>query len=78
MYIILQRRFLAAFGEIQDISYEAELMSRGKVILDFRNNLPVCEHVHYVYICVVAISQATSIFSVLICLLTMQLAKNFD
>ena len=41
-----QRRFLAAFGEIQDISYEAELMSRGKVILDFRNNTPVHAHIH--------------------------------
>lgn len=42
LYVLMQRRFLAAFGEIQDISYESELMSRGKVILDFRNNMPVC------------------------------------
>ena len=35
-----QRRFLVAFNEIQDISYEVELVSRGRVILDLRN-LPV-------------------------------------
>ena len=39
-----QRRFLAAFADIQGISYEAELISRGKIILDLRSN-PVCDHV---------------------------------
>ena len=34
----LQRRFLAAFNDIQDISYEVELMSRGRVILDMTNS----------------------------------------
>ena len=32
-----ERRFLAAFQEIQDISYEAELMSRGRVLLDVKS-----------------------------------------
>lgn len=32
-----QRRFLAAFSDIQDITYESELMSRGRVIIDMRN-----------------------------------------
>ena len=47
---MIQRRFLAAFGEIQDISYEAELMSRGKVILDFRNNMPVHSYLGDLYL----------------------------
>jgi len=33
-----ERRFLAAFNDIQDISYEVELMSRGRVILDMTNS----------------------------------------
>ena len=31
-----ERRFLAAFSEIQDISYETELMSRGRVTMDVK------------------------------------------
>ena len=30
------RKFLAAFSDIQDISYETELMSRGRVIMDVK------------------------------------------
>ena len=39
----LQRRFLAAFADVQGISYEVELISRGKIILDLRSN-PVSAH----------------------------------
>ena len=39
-----QRRFLVAFSDIQDITYEPELMSRGRVILDMRNQ-PVRAHI---------------------------------
>ena len=31
-----ERRFLAAFSDIQDICYESELMSRGRVVMDVR------------------------------------------
>jgi focal adhesion kinase 1 len=37
-----ERRFLAAFSEIQDISYETELMSRGRVTMDVKTGgMPV-------------------------------------
>jgi hypothetical protein len=38
VFLPLQRRFLAAFADIQGISYEVELIARGKIILDLRNN----------------------------------------
>ena len=31
-----ERRFLAAFSDIEDICYESELMSRGRVIMVVR------------------------------------------
>ena len=35
------RRFLAAFNDINEISYEPELLTRGKVILELKQNSQV-------------------------------------
>ena len=36
-----ERRFLAAFSDIDDICYESELMSRGRVVMDVRTTAMV-------------------------------------
>ena len=36
-----ERRFLAAFSDIDDICYETELMSRGRVLMDVRTSTMV-------------------------------------
>ncbi len=41
--VVFQRRFLAAFMDIQGISYETEMMERGKIILELRSS-PVRNH----------------------------------
>lgn len=38
-----ERRFLAAFSDIDDICYESELMSRGRVVMDVRTTAMVGE-----------------------------------
>ena len=40
-----ERRFLAAFTDIDAISYETELMSRGRVTMDIRGATMVSSHV---------------------------------
>ena len=38
-----EKRFLAAFTDIEDISYETELMSRGRVTMETKTGQPVRE-----------------------------------